>query len=59
MNNTKIEVSSSTYEAPQTLRLQVETEGGFAGSLNDTPSGSTAVQDWTYTDNTGDSDTWN
>ena len=47
------------YEAPETLRLQVEIEGGFAGSLNETPSGTTAVQDWTYTDNTGDSDTWN
>ena len=59
MNNTKIEVSSSTYEAPQTLRLQVETEGGFAGSLNETPTNTTTVTDWSYSNNTGDSDTWN
>jgi len=47
------------YEAPETLRLQVETEGGFADSLNGIPSGSIVVQDWTYTNNTDDSDTWN
>ena len=58
MNN-EIEVSRSIYEAPEMLHLQVETEGGFAGSLNDTPSGSTTVQDWSYSNNTGDSDTWN
>jgi len=59
MNNKEFEVSKSRYEAPRTLRVQVETEGGFAGSLNDTPSGSTTVQDWSYSNNTGDSDTWN
>ena len=58
MNN-EFEVSKSIYEAPQTLHLQLETEGGFAGSLNSTPSNTTTVKDWSYTNNTGDSDTWN
>lgn len=58
MNNEN-KIGKSKYEAPKTLRLQVETEGGFAGSLNDTPSGTTTPQDWSYTNNTADSDTWN
>ena len=59
MNN---ELINSIYESPHTLHVQVHTEGGFAGSLNDSASGSTTTtttQDWTYTSNTGDSDTWN
>ena len=55
----KNELSKSIYESPRTLHLEVQTEGGFAGSLNDSASGSTTTQDWTYTSNTGDSDTWN
>ena len=61
MNNMKNEneLVKSIYESPQTLHVEVQTEGGFAGSLNDSSSGSTTTQDWTYTSNTGDSDTWN
>ncbi len=56
--DTKIEIKKSAYEAPQTSHVQVETEGGFAGSLNNSPTGSTTLQDWTYTNDTSDSDTW-
>lgn len=58
--NDTIEVGKLAYEAPCVERVQIETEGGFAGSqsVTDNSQSGVAVDTWTKGSTGTDTDTW-